>query len=164
MRRVNVFKYHGKEFRCGDMSVESYWRILERDESVYEDMLMEYNDELPILNKRQFKLWVDYLIRMEDENIEEEFKKALWWANKSSKKVVEDSDDSIGHDFHILVGRVMHYLNQSNESIMKMSLWEFNLYSEDIGVIIGREEYDKKRKSEKPNKSWFKKKFGNLYN
>lgn len=160
-RKINVFKYHDREFRCGDLSVWVYMWMLEDMGEALDYVLREYNEEVPELNDRQMKRFVNILLKWEDVWLDEDIREMLWDDRKSVKKKWEKVEDS---DFHILVGKFMNCCPMWWSELENVPLYIFHKMLKDMGIILGKEKYDKNRNSNVPDKKKFKRLFGDLYN
>jgi hypothetical protein len=103
-RRVHTFKYHKKEFLCGDISVGQYMELLEDGSKVIDDLLLEFNEEKPALNSRQMSRMMRILFNGEDIEVSDDIIERV---KKPEIEKAKDEEEKKEHDFHILIGKFM---------------------------------------------------------
>lgn len=168
IRQKHKFLYHGQAFDCFDLSLEDFLLINIDQEAWYKKILSECNDELPKLNARQQQEFLRILFGWEEDKpkvIDQltDTQKKINDFKKKQKKIEEEKEDML-HDFHIIEGQMMHFLNQP---LSELRSWPYRYFMDvykDLAYCTGAKEYDKNRNSTKPDKAGFKKEFGSQYN
>lgn len=137
----------------------------------YEKVLLECNDKLPKLNKRQSQEFVRILLWGKEEKKEiietltETQKKIQAYKNKQKKeKDLDEAMDQMLQDFHIIEGQMMHFLHQPLSEMRKWPYKYFMQVYKDLWYCTWAKEYEKNRNSKAPDKKAFKKEFGDVYN
>ena len=137
VRRRVFFSASGKTFSCLELSVWQFLRMQDDTESVMMEVVQSC-DPVPDLNERQMRNFVRHLLCVEKES------------QKNSKNEWESPE------YHIIEGQIMHYLHQPLSEIREWSYRYFLLVYEDLSIILWAKEYDKNRKSDKPDKQAIK--------
>ena len=159
IRKVRKFVAFGKEFLCGDMTVEWYIHLIQEPVEWAKKILLEFNKKEPELDgKRLLKLY-DKIIRptTQPPQHKEDAKK-----NKSNDE--KQGKDDILKEFHILEGSVMVSLHQPLSEIRSWTLEYFMKIVDDLDVILGQKKLKDKRNANKPDRGKLKSVCGDFYN
>ena len=138
MRIIETYYYgagNKHSFRCGEMTVEQYEQFIRDPESTILAMLTEYNDEMPTLTRDEMVVFSTSL---------------MGWATQIQSRVKQSSKaQTSSDDFHISIGMMMVNAKQQYSEIQRMPMRVFLAILEDLPIILGQEEYDPMRRSER---------------
>lgn len=128
IRKKHKFLYWNKHFYAWTLTVWDYISFLESETETLEKILLEYNDSIPLLNKRQLHNFIEILMNGDTTiNIEK------LWLKKINKKVevkkilndLMEIEVSLSSNFHIspseIHGWTLHYYNQYLTKLNKIN-------------------------------------------
>lgn len=153
IREIHEFKYCNTSFFCWDLTVQDYLELVLNHDVILQKILLEFNKEIPHLNKRQMNNFINILAWNEN----------ILLNNLQKKKQIEDKNKDILKDWHILEWSIMFHLKQPLSEIRSWPIKYFFEIIKDLPIITWNKEYTPGRNSQKPDKKGFKKELNEFY-
>ncbi len=150
MRKKTIFIHNGIKYPVKEPTVWLYRTFLVDVEQFLEELFLEFNDNVPKLDKDQSEELLKELFDIKTEDLDKLFKKIT---NK-------DCTDKKIEDFHVLIWKYWKFFSWENYiSIMQIPMTIFNKMLSDLKIFSWEQEYDKNRHSKNPDKKWVKELF-----